>query len=76
MYNYAKTYKPRLKEMKMTEDTNKLSKLELFRKYAGKKKPRPKDPCIRAENEDDDGYDPFSDRKPEPEKLFTTDPWG
>lgn len=26
----------------------------------------PSDPFIRAENEDDDGYDPYSDRLPEP----------
>lgn len=31
---------------------------------------------IRAENEDDDGYDPYSDRRPEPEPLFERDPWG
>lgn len=37
---------------------------------------RPQDPCIRAENEDDDGYDPYSDRRPEPEPLFERDPWG
>ena len=35
----------------------------------------PKDPYIRAENEDDDGYDPYSDRRPEPEPLFECDPW-
>lgn len=34
------------------------------------------DPCIRAENEDDDGYDPYSDRRPDPEPLFERDPWG
>lgn len=34
------------------------------------------DPCIRPENEDDDGYDPYSDRRPEPEPLFERDPWG
>ena len=33
------------------------------------------DPCIRAENEDDDGYDPYSDRRPDPEPLFEPDPW-
>ena len=33
------------------------------------------DPCIRAENEDDDGYDPYSDRRPEPEPLFEENPW-
>jgi hypothetical protein len=30
---------------------------------------------VRAENEDDDGYDPFSDRPPAPEPLFEQDPW-
>lgn len=30
---------------------------------------------MRAENEDDDGYDPWSDRRPEPEPLFERDPW-
>lgn len=30
---------------------------------------------IRAENEDDDGYDPYSDRRPELEPLFERDPW-
>ena len=30
---------------------------------------------IRAENEDDDGYDPYSDRCPEVEPLFERDPW-
>lgn len=29
----------------------------------------------RAEAEDDDGYDPYSDRRPEPEPLFQRDPW-
>lgn len=29
----------------------------------------------RAENEDDDGYDPYSDRRPASEPLFERDPW-
>ena len=29
----------------------------------------------RPEAEDDDGYDPYSDRRPEPEALFQDDPW-
>lgn len=33
------------------------------------------DPFIRAENEDDDGYDPYSDRPPTPEPLFQENPW-
>ena len=32
-------------------------------------------PFIRAENEDDDGFDPYSDRQPHPEPLFERDPW-
>lgn len=42
---------------------------------APKPAPKPCDPCIRAENEDDDGYDPYSDRRPEREPLFEADPW-
>lgn len=40
-------------------------------------KPRqePDDAYARAENEDDDGYDPYSDRPPEREPLFERDPW-
>lgn len=30
---------------------------------------------VRAENEDDDGYDPYSDRRPVAEPLFERDPW-
>lgn len=33
------------------------------------------DPFLRAENEDDDGYDPYSDRPAEHEPLFERDPW-
>lgn len=36
---------------------------------------KPNSPYLRAENEDDDGYDPFSDRLAEPEPLFQSDPW-
>lgn len=32
------------------------------------------DPMVRTENEDDDGYDPWSDRRYE-EPLFEPDPW-
>ena len=38
--------------------------------------PSPKhDAFRRAETEDDDGYDPYSDRPPTPEPLFQADPW-
>ncbi len=30
---------------------------------------------LRPENEDDDGYDPYSDRPAPPEPLFERDPW-
>lgn len=30
---------------------------------------------LRAPNEDDDGYDPYSDRRPVTEPLFEPDPW-
>ena len=40
-----------------------------------KKAPVVEDPCVRAENEDDDGYDPYSDRLPDPEPMFERDPW-
>ena len=39
------------------------------------KQPSPKhDAFRRAETEDDDGYDPYSDRPPTPEPLFQADP--
>ena len=37
--------------------------------------PMPADPCVRAENEDDDGYESYSDRRPAPEPMFERDPW-
>lgn len=38
---------------------------------------RPNGKLIRAENEDDDGYDPYSDfhDTPQREPLFQKDPW-
>lgn len=43
---------------------------------AGKDDKQPKDdPFIRAEAEDDDGYDPYSDRPPTPEPQFQANPW-
>lgn len=40
-----------------------------------KRPARVNDEFLRAEAEDDDGYDPYSDRRPEPEPLFQRDPW-
>lgn len=37
--------------------------------------PHPADPFRRAANEDDDGYDPYSDRPADPTPLFERDPW-
>ena len=48
---------------------------ELLAEAARKHVPAHRDPCIRAESEDDDGYDPFSDRPPAPEPLFQENPW-
>ena len=36
---------------------------------------KPRDPFRRAANEDDDGYDPYSDRPADPAPLFERDPW-
>ena len=45
-------------------------------KPAAKAEPTPEErEFIRAENEDDDGYDPYSDRPPTPEHLFQENPW-
>ena len=56
----------------MAEETKRIQQDERTRKVANTSC----DPFIRAENEDDDGYDPYSDRRPEPEPLFERDPWG
>ena len=48
---------------------------ELLAEAARKHTPAHRDPCIRAENEDDDGYDPYSDRPARKEPLFERDPW-
>ena len=46
------------------------------RKDADSNKAQVVDPeFARAENEDDDGYDPYSDRRPVSEPLFERDPW-
>ena len=45
-------------------------------KDADSKKAQVVDPeFVRVENEDDDGYDPYSDRRPVSEPLFERDPW-
>lgn len=44
-------------------------------KLRRERKTASRDPFVRAENEDDDGYDPYSDRRPAKEPLFQHDPW-
>ncbi len=67
----SNTYTPRY--------TVKAHRTPLPRKATRDSLPQP--PClsssydIRAENEDDDGYDPYSDYQPKTE-LFEDDPWG
>lgn len=39
------------------------------------KKKRSDDEFIRPEREDDDGYDPYSDRPAKRSPLFEEDPW-
>lgn len=41
----------------------------------GKDAPDIDDPFIRPAKEDDDGYDPYSDRPPAPEPPYQEDPW-
>ena len=49
---------------------------DVARKDVDSKKAQVVDPeFARAENEDDDGYDPYSDRRPVSETLFERDPW-
>ncbi len=45
------------------------------RRDAGKPAQKPASPFVRSENEDDDGYDPYSDRPARTEPLFERDPW-
>ena len=51
------------------------AKKKLAKKPAAKQSAPKQSEFIRAENEDDDGYDPYSDRRPEVELLFERDPW-
>ena len=51
------------------------SKKTAAKKLAPKKSAPKQSEFIRAENEDDDGYDPYSDRRPEVEPLFERNPW-
>lgn len=58
-------------------EENVASRDAIAQKRLAAEKVNPSDqPFTRAENEDDDGYDPYSDRRPRPEPLFERDPWG
>ena len=63
----------------MCDESKRAEKPELqaaARKGDDSKKAQVVDPeFARAENEDDDGYDPYSDRRPVSEPLFERDPW-
>lgn len=58
-----------------TSTKKKLAKKLASKKTAAKQSAPKQSEFIRAENEDDDGYDPYSDRRPEVEPLFQRDPW-
>lgn len=58
-----------------TSTKEKFVKKPAAKKLAPKKSAPKQSEFIRAENEDDDGYDPYSDRRPEIEPLFEQDPW-
>ena len=70
-------YKSPLKKTKslQTSTKEKFVKKPAAKKLAPKKSASKQSEFIRAENEDDDGYDPYSDRRPEVELLFERDPW-
>ena len=59
-----------------TAATQVTARKDVARKDVDSKKAQVVDPeFARAENEDDDGYDPYSDRRPVSEPLFERDPW-
>ena len=67
--------KPEL-QVAAREDATTAATQVTARKDADSKKAQVVDPeFARAENEDDDGYDPYSDRRPVSEPLFERDPW-
>lgn len=71
----AATAAPRGAVPAMTVDPQVAAKVAA-RKDTDSKKAQVVDPeFVRAENEDDDGYDPYSDRRPVSEPLFERDPW-
>ena len=71
----AATAKPQV-EAAATATAKAATHKDAAHKDADSKKAQVVDPeFARAENEDDDGYDPYSDRRPASEPLFERDPW-
>ena len=66
---HAKRKGPLLMTIKEKPDVSNVDEHADFEKFRDQNKE-----FIRAENEDDDGYDPYSDRK-EHTPLFERDPW-
>ena len=74
-YKANRAEKPEL-QAAAREDATTAATQVTARKDADSKKAQVVDPeFARAENEDDDGYDPYSDRRPVSEPLFERDPW-
>ncbi|MGI6756207.1 MAG: hypothetical protein ACOX4F_09380 [Atopobiaceae bacterium] len=60
---------------KAASDAPAVGKKAAAARLAAPSAPNPMARFLRAEGEDDDGYDPFSDRPARPEPLFERDPW-
>ena len=72
----ATTVAPQVAAQVAVQVTAKVAAQVAVRKDTDSKKAQVVDPeFARAENEDDDGYDPYSDRRPVSEPLFERDPW-
>lgn len=68
--------KPELQAAVQVTARKDAARKDAARKDVDSKKVQVVDPeFVRAENEDDDGYDPYSDRRPVSEPLFERDPW-
>lgn len=61
-------------EEKMARTAQASQSTQTARTAQASQPPRRNDPFVRAPNEDDDGYDPYSDR-PYEAPLFEPDPW-
>lgn len=74
--NRAEKSEARVAAQAATQGATQVKPQGAARKDTDSKKAQVVDPeFARAENEDDDGYDPYSDRRPVSEPLFERDPW-